>query len=174
MKKIKIVLDNNSLDKFIECPSEVQEIIINNCELIICDTLTRECEDIKTSDDKKYNKIILFLKKIKKIDCFMFAFKRKNSMNVENIHGFLTKKDIGNSNKSIRMLNDKSYNVYKNIHPNATSKKAESDRQIALIASLHNADILITEDGRFYNHLRKNNIRVMTVDEFIKHLKPDS
>lgn len=171
MPKLKIVLDNNSLDKFVECSSKIQEIIINNCELINCDTLTRECENIKKSDIKKYNDIKLFLKKFKKTDYFIYTFKSKNSMKVENVHGFLTKNDIINRNKSVRMLNYKAYTLYKNIHPNATSENTESDRKIALIASLHHADILITEDDRFYNHLKKNNIRVMKVDEFIKYIE---
>lgn len=165
----KIVFDNNILDKLVNLYKTNPDIIDNlvqNYELSNCDTLKRELENI--SDTEKRNTAKEILKKFQVKDSFIFGFADLDSnIKKENTHGFLTKKDLG-KNIKVKMLTYNSYKTYKKIHPNAIKPKKESDRQIALIASAHNAELIVTNDKDFKKHLENTSIKVMTFEEFLQ------
>lgn len=167
MKKIRIVLDSNTLNKLVNCSAKDIEILSRKCELLNCNTLIRELENIQPTNPELYNKICSILKKFQSCRGFVFSFANPvKEIRNENTHGFLTKNDI-DKNINVKMLNSKAFKDYKSIHPNATVLKRESDRQIALIASLCNANFIVTNDGDFYDDLRDATIKRMKFDEFI-------
>jgi len=164
MNKLKIVLDSNTLNELAECSSEIIEILSQKCKLLNCNTLIRELENVKQSQPDLYSKSHSALKKFQSGMNFVFAFANSiKGVRNENTYGFLTKRDI-NKDINVKMLTSKAFKLYKSIHPNAVTPKKESDRQIAQIASLHNADLIVTNDRSFYNGLGN---KVMKFNEFL-------
>lgn len=173
MTKLKIVFDSNILDqlaKLYENNSDDFNLIVQKCELMNCDTLSRETKNTENSNSEQYKKNIEILNKFCITNNYVFAFRTKNSPQKENTYGYLTKNDLG-TNKHVKMLNSKAYQTYKTIHPNGITEKRESDKQIALIACLHNADVLVTNDKDFYKHSKNTSTKTMKFDEFLEYLK---
>ncbi len=172
--KLRILFDNNILNKLVKCPKEKINLMAEKCELLNCEDLIEELDSIKNSKIDLYNKIKEILKKFQVTSGYMFGLIDWNDIdNIEdsqnNTWGFC---EIAQKNEvSVKMLEYKDVEVYNKIHPNAINKKHENDRQIAILASTHNANAIITEDKDFYKHLKKTRLNVMTFEEFIKYLK---
>ncbi len=161
---MKILIDNNVLDELVNLSEDKIQLIKTKCEILYCDTSVREFNNINLSNPDKYQKIKTVLEQLQVKKVSLFGLADYNNLNIENASGF----SIDNS---FRMIGYKDVDVYKSIHPNATNFIKESDRQLALVASTHNVNIIITNDNDFYKHLIKTQIKPMKLNEFIDYLK---
>src|SRR5574344_590092 len=166
----KVLLDNNIMDKLIECTNEDILLIKNKCVLCVCDTFWQEVESISKKDMEKYNKIIKILNVFNKIDCKNLAFiDWNNKTNLQNSYGLKNWNE--DSECSLAYLDFKDIHLYKNIHPNAINLKKEKDRHLALICSSHNIDCLVTEDNTFRKQYKNNGNLAFNFNEFLLYLK---
>jgi len=171
MTKLKIILDSNTINALIDCPTEDIETIAQKCELLNCDTLKRELENTKKVNPELYEKAIIMLNKFNIEECFIFGFADWNDTSFnENSYGFLDN-NKKNKNLNVKMLDYETIDVHNSIHPNAFVLKKESDRQIAQVGALHNVDILVTNDVNFYKHSKKTSTKTMNFTEFYKFIK---
>lgn len=161
---MKILIDNNVLDELVNLSEDKIQLIKTKCEILYCDTSVREFNNINLSNPDKYQKIKTVLEQLQVTKVSLFGLADYNNLNIENASGF----SIDNS---FRMIGYKDVDVYKSIHPNATNFIKESDRQLALVASTHNVNIIITNDNDFYKHLIKTQIKPMKLEEFITYLQ---
>lgn len=161
---MKILIDNNVLDELVNLSEDKIQLIKTKCEILYCDTSIREFNDIKLSDQKKYQKIKDLLDQFHATHVSLFGLVDWNNLQYENVSGF---SDIDN----FSMITYEDVEVYQSIHPNAKNFKKESDRQLALMASANNVDIILTNDNDFYKHLIKTQIKPMKLEEFITYLQ---
>lgn len=171
--KIKIILDCNTFDKLINYSSDDINLIIEKCTILNCHTLRMEIDKAKISNPEKHAKIIEIFEILDKENCSLFGFLDWRYDSIDDINNNIGPLHNWNDTNKLKaaIISYNDYDNYKKIHPNATKIKAEQDKQITLVASTHDFDILVTEDVTFRNHYTKLNKTVLSVCEFMIYLK---
>ncbi len=173
MAKIRVVFDNNIINILADCSQDLIVQIAAKCELLNCDELKNQLEKVRHIKNNLYIKAKSILKHFEINNCFAFALVDWNNTNKAdekfiNTYGFV---DWNAKDKNkVKLIEYKDVEIYSKIHKNGINPKHEEDRQIALIASMYDADILITEDKKFYKCIKKTNLKVLNFEEFLKFL----